>query len=143
MMQINSIKKGIVIDHIKVGYGIKIYNYLGLDRVDFTVALIKNANSGKKSKKDIIKIENVIDMDFRVLGLIDPNLTINIIENETITEKIKLEMPKRVENVIKCKNPRCVTSLEKHITHIFTLLNEEKGQYRCEYCDEVYAFPEL
>lgn len=143
MMQINSIKKGIVIDHIKAGYGMKIYNYLGLDEADFTVALIKNAHSGKKDKKDIIKIENVIDMDFRVLGLIDPNLTINIIEDEAIKEKIKLEMPKRVENIIKCKNPRCITSLENHITHIFTLLNEEKGQYKCDYCDEVYSFPEL
>ena len=143
MMQINTIKKGIVIDHIKAGYGIKIYNYLGLDKADFTVALIKNANSGKKSKKDIIKIENVIDLDFTVLGLIDPNLTINIIKDEKIKEKIKLEMPKRVENVIKCKNPRCVTSVEKHITNIFTLLNEEKGEFKCEYCDEVYAFPDL
>ena len=143
MMKINSIKKGIVIDHIKAGYGIKIYNYLGLDKADFTVALIKNASSGKKKKKDIIKIENVIDMDFAVLGLIDPTLTINIIEDEKIKEKIKLEMPKRVEDVIKCKNPRCVTSIEPSITNIFTLLNEEKGEYRCEYCDEVYAFPEL
>ena len=143
MMQINTIKKGIVIDHIKAGHGMKIYNYLGLDEVDFTVALIKNASSGKKNKKDIIKIENVIDMDFTVLGLIDPNLTINIIKDERIKEKIKLEMPKRVENVIKCKNPRCITSSEQHITNIFTLLNEEKGEYRCEYCDEVYAFPDL
>lgn len=143
MMQINSIKKGIVIDHIKAGYGIKIYNYLGLDTADFTVALIKNANSGKKNKKDIIKIENVIDVDLTVLGLIDPNLTINIIEDEKITEKIKLEMPTRVEDVIKCKNPRCITSSERHITNIFTLLNEDKGEYKCDYCDEVYAFPEL
>lgn len=143
MMQINSIKKGIVIDHIKAGYGIKIYNYLGLDTADFTVALIKNANSDKKNKKDIIKIENVIDVDLTVLGLIDPNLTINIIEDEKITEKIKLEMPTRVEDVIKCKNPRCITSSERHITNIFTLLNEEKGEYKCEYCDEVYAFPDL
>lgn len=143
MMQINTIKKGIVIDHIKAGYGIKIYNYLGLDKADFTVALIKNAHSEKKEKKDIIKIENVIDMDFTVLGLIDPTLTINIIQDEEIKEKIKLEMPKRVEDVIKCKNPRCITSSEKHITNIFTLLNEEKGEYRCEYCDEVYAFPEV
>lgn len=143
MMQINSIKKGIVIDHIKAGYGIKIYNYLGLDTADFTVALIKNANSGKKNKKDIIKIENVIDVDLTVLGLIDPNLTINIIEDEKITEKIKLEMPIRVEDVIKCKNPRCITSSERHITNIFTLLNEDKGEYKCDYCDEVYAFPEL
>ena len=143
MVSINSIKKGIVIDHIKAGYGIKIYNYLGLDKVDFTVALIKNAVSDKRDKKDIIKIENVMDMDFTVLGLIDPNLTINIIEDEVIKEKIKLKIPERVDDVIKCKNPRCITSVEKYITHTFFLVDEEKGQYRCQYCDEIYTFPEL
>ncbi|AFS77776.1 aspartate carbamoyltransferase regulatory chain [Gottschalkia acidurici 9a] len=143
MVSINSIKKGIVIDHIKAGYGIKIYNYLGLDKVDFTVALIKNAVSDKRDKKDIIKIENVMDMDFTVLGLIDPNLTINIIEDEVIKEKIKLKIPERVDDVIKCKNPRCITSVEKYITHTFFLVDEERGQYRCQYCDEIYTFPEL
>jgi aspartate carbamoyltransferase regulatory subunit len=136
MVTINSIKKGIVIDHIRAGAGIKIFNYLGLEKVDFTVALIMNAESTKRGKKDIIKIENVIDIDFTVLGFIDPNLTINIIEGEVIKEKIKLKLPKIVENVIKCKNPRCITSVEASINHIFHLVDEKKGEYRCEYCDE-------
>lgn len=143
MLTINSIKQGIVIDHIKAGQGIKIYNYLGLDKVDFTVALITHAHSDKQDRKDIIKIENVMDMDFTVLGLIDPNLTINIIEDEVIKEKIKLKTPERVDDVIKCKNPRCITSIEKYITHTFFLVDEEQGKYRCQYCDEIYTFPEL
>jgi aspartate carbamoyltransferase regulatory subunit len=136
MVTINSIKKGIVIDHIRAGAGIKIFNYLGLEKADFTVALIMNAESTKRGKKDIIKIENVIDIDFTVLGFIDPNLTINIIEGEVIKEKIKLKLPKRVENVIKCKNPRCITSVEASVNHIFHLVDEKNGEYRCEYCDE-------
>jgi len=136
MVTINSIKKGIVIDHIRAGAGIKIFYYLGLEKANFTVALIMNAESTKRGKKDIIKIENVIDMDFTVLGLIDPYLTINIIEGEVIKEKIKLKLPETVENVIKCKNPRCITSVETGITHIFHLVDEKKGEYRCEYCDE-------
>lgn len=142
-VSINSIKKGIVIDHIKAGHGIKVYNYLGLDKVDFTVALIKNAPSNKQQKKDIIKIENAMNIDFTVLGLIDPTMTINIIEDEKIKEKIKLSIPKKVEDVIKCKNPRCVTSVEKNIPHIFLLFDEEKLEYRCQYCDEVYTFSEV
>ncbi|MDO5708349.1 MAG: aspartate carbamoyltransferase regulatory subunit [Andreesenia angusta] len=142
-MSINTIKQGIVIDHIKAGQGIKIYNYLGLDEADFTVALIKNAQSGKQGKKDIIKIENVLDIDFTVLGLIDPDLTINIIEDEKIKKKIKLNIPERVVDIIKCKNPRCVTSIERNIPHIFRLLDKETGEYKCDYCDEVYTFEEV
>lgn len=138
MLTINSIKNGIVIDHIKAGLGIKIFNYLGLDRADFSVALIMNAESSKLRKKDIIKIENIIDLDYTVLGLIDPNITIDVIENEKIKEKISLKLPEKVENVIKCKNPRCITSVEKYIPHVFYLVNEEKGEYRCKYCDEMY-----
>jgi len=143
MVTINSIVKGIVIDHIRAGYGIKIFNYLGLDKAEFTVALIKNAPSDKCGKKDIIKIENVIDMDFTVLGLIDPNITINIIERENIKEKMKLELPERVENVIECKNPRCITSIERQIGHSFSLVNEKKGEYRCLYCDEICTITEV
>lgn len=142
-VSINSIKKGIVIDHIKAGHGIKVYNYLGLDKADFTVALIKNAQSNKQERKDIIKIENAIDIDFTVLGLIDPTMTINIIEDEKIKKKIKLSIPEKVEDVIKCKNPRCVTSVEKSIPHIFLLFDKEKLEYRCQYCDEVYTFSEV
>jgi aspartate carbamoyltransferase regulatory subunit len=138
MVTINSISSGIVIDHIKAGLGIKIFNYLGLDKADYTVALIMNAPSSKLGKKDLIKLENVIDMDFTVLGFIDPNITIDIIENEEITQKIKLNLPERVENVIKCHNPRCVTSVETHIPHVFYLVNKELGEYKCKYCDDLY-----
>lgn len=143
MVTINSIKKGIVIDHIKAGYGMKIFNYLGLNKADFTVALIMNAPSSKVGKKDMIKIENAIDIDFTVLGLIDPNITINIIENEEISEKIKLRLPEAVENIIECKNPRCVTSIEKYIPHIFYLVSEKEGKYKCKYCDEIYTLEEI
>lgn len=143
MVTINSIKKGIVIDHIKAGHGIKIFNYLGLDKVDYTVALIMNAPSGKIGKKDLIKIENTIDIDFTVLGFIDPNVTINIIENENIQKKIQLELPKKVVDVMECKNPRCVTSIEKYIPHVFYLVDAKKGEYRCKYCDEKYTPSEV
>lgn len=139
MLTINSIKNGIVIDHIKSGFGIKIFNYLGLDKADFTVALIMNAESKKCGKKDIIKIENEINIDFTVLGLICPNVTINIIENETIKKKLKLELPERVHEVIKCRNPRCITNTEHNISQSFYLVNKNKGEYRCEYCDEVHT----
>ncbi|MEG0371600.1 MAG: aspartate carbamoyltransferase regulatory subunit, partial [Clostridium sp.] len=104
---------------------------------------IMNAESGKKGMKDIIKIENVIDLDFTMLGLMDPNLTVNIIENEVIKEKINLKLPEKVENIIKCKNPRCVTSIEREINHVFTLVNEKKAEYKCIYCDEIYTVSEV
>ncbi|WP_333887140.1 aspartate carbamoyltransferase regulatory subunit [Clostridium sp.] len=138
MLTINSIKNGIVIDHIKAGYGMKIYEYLELNKADYSVALIMNAESKKLKKKDIIKIENNIELDLAVLGFIDPNITIDIIKDEAIYEKIKLKLPNRVENIITCKNPRCVTSVEKNIPHIFKLVDENTGEYRCEYCDQIY-----
>ena len=137
MLTINSIKDGIVIDHITAGSGVKIFNYMGLDKVDFPVALIMNVNSKKLGKKDIIKIENIIDIDYTVLGLIDPNITIDVIEKEVRKEKKKLERPEKVLNVIKCKNPRCITSIEYHVPQIFHLANIKTGEYRCEYCDEI------
>ena len=137
MVSINSIKRGIVIDHIKAGVGLKIFNYLGLDKAEFTVALIMNAPSGKLGRKDIIKIENEIDIDYTVLGFIDPNITIDIITGEKIESKIKLKLPDNVENIIKCINPRCITSTEQEIQHSFYLSNREKGEYRCMYCDEI------
>lgn len=140
MVTINSIKRGIVIDHIEAGQGVRIFNYLGLDKANYTVALIKNAPSKKYGKKDIIKIENVIDFDLTVLGLIDPHITVNIIENEIITQKIKPKLPYKVEDIIICKNPRCITSIERDITHRFILVDEEKSQYKCEYCDEISHF---
>jgi len=142
MLTITSIKKGIVIDHIKAGTGIKIFHNLNLDKADYKVALIMNVPSKKMGKKDIIKIENEIDIDYAVLGLIDPNITVNIIEDEKITEKRNLQLPERVINIIKCKNPRCITSVEKYVNHEFYLSNKSKGEYRCIYCDEVYSVQE-
>ena len=140
MLNINSISKGIVIDHIKPGYGIKIFEYLKLNKANFTVALIMNAISEKYGRKDIIKIENEIDIDLAMLGFMDANITVNIIENEVITEKINLSLPDKVEGIIECKNPRCVTSNERGIIHKFKLLDENKGSYKCEYCDQIYSW---
>ena len=137
MLNIEKIRNGIVIDHIKAGQGIHIFNWLGLDKAPYTVAFVVNANSRNLGKKDIIKIDNTITINFDVLGLIDPNITVNVIEDEKITRKINLKLPERVENVILCKNPRCITSTEKYVPHIFHLENEKKRSYRCEYCDEV------
>jgi aspartate carbamoyltransferase regulatory subunit len=140
MLNIEKIRNGIVIDHIKAGQGIHIFNWLGLDKAPYTVAFVVNANSQKLGKKDVIKIDNTITINFDILRLIDSNITVNIIENEQITRKEKMNLPERVENVILCKNPRCITSTEKYIPHIFHLENEEKQSYRCEYCDEVQKF---
>lgn len=142
-LTINTIKKGVVIDHIKAGHGIDIFNYLGLDKADFTVALIINAQSNKLGKKDIIKIENEIDIDFAILGLIDPNVTINIIKDEIICTKIKVELPMVVEEAIKCQNPRCITTIENHVTHVFHLANRKKGIYSCQYCDDLYTIQNM
>ena len=136
MLNIEQIKNGIVIDHIKAGQGIRIFNWLKLHKVSYTVAFVTNAFSEKNGRKDIIKIDNTISLNLDVLGLIDPNITINIIENENILKKIKLQLPEKVENVLICKNPRCISSTEKYITHIFHLENKENRTYRCEYCDE-------
>ncbi|MCM8710067.1 aspartate carbamoyltransferase regulatory subunit [Clostridium sp. SYSU_GA19001] len=138
MLTINSIKNGVVIDHIKAGLGVKIFNYLGLDKANFAVALIMNAESKKLGRKDIIKIENEINIDVTALGLICPNVTINVIEDEVIKEKHNLMLPKKVQGVIRCKNPRCITSIESNVPHSFYLVDSQKGEYRCEYCDEVH-----
>ena len=137
MLNIEKIKNGIVIDHIKSGQGIRIFNWLGLDKSPNTVAFVVNASSHHYGRKDIIKIDNTITINFNLLGLIDPNITVNIIENEIVTEKIQLKLPEKVENVILCKNPRCITSTEKYIPHIFHLENPNERTYRCEYCDEI------
>lgn len=139
MLSINSISKGIVIDHIKPGCGFVIFEALKLDTASFTVALIMKATSKKYGRKDIIKIENEIDLDLAMLGFIDPNITVNIIENEVITEKISLTLPKTVEGIIKCKNPRCISTEEKGLVHKFILIDESKGIYKCAYCDHIYS----
>lgn len=138
MLNINSITQGIVIDHIRPGMGLYIFEYLDLDKADFTVALIMNARSKKYGRKDMIKIENVMDLNLDVIGFIDPEITINIIENESIKEKINLTSPKEVEGIIECKNPRCITSDEKGIMHRFILLEDGSNRYKCEYCDQIY-----
>jgi aspartate carbamoyltransferase regulatory subunit len=137
MLNIAKIKNGIVIDHIRAGQGIHIFNWLGLDKAPYTVAFVVNATSRRMVCKDIIKIDNTITINFDILGLIDPHITVNIIEDEEITEKIHLQLPERVENIILCKNPRCITSTEKYVPHIFHLENPALRTYRCEYCDEV------
>ena len=137
MLEVTSIEKGIVIDHIKAGYGIQLFNYLKLDKAEYNVALIINAFSKKQGRKDIIKINNEIDIDYTFLGLLDPNITINVIEDGKIKEKVKLNVPKRVVNIIKCKNPRCITSVEGYCDHVFHLVDEKKRTYRCEYCDDI------
>jgi aspartate carbamoyltransferase regulatory subunit len=139
-MEVNTIEKGIVIDHISAGYGMKILEYLNVDTTRNTVALIMNATSKKHGRKDIIKIENVTDVDMTALGLVDHTATVNIIENCTITRKRKLELPTKVTDVIKCKNPRCVTSVEPAIPHIFHLVDATEKSYRCGYCDEIMKF---
>lgn len=139
MLNITSISKGIVIDHIKPGVGLKIFEYLKLDKANFTVALIINAVSEKCGRKDIIKIENNIDIDLAMLGFLDSNITVNIIEEEKITEKINLTLPERVENIIQCKNPRCITTEEREIAHKFVLVDPIKGTYKCEYCDQIFC----
>jgi aspartate carbamoyltransferase regulatory subunit len=138
MLNIDSVEKGLVIDHIKAGKAMEIYHYLNLDKMDCSVAIIKNAKSKKYGKKDIIKVENNIDMDLQVLGFIDPNITINVIDNSVIIDKINLELPQEVENVVKCKNPRCITSIEQEVVHKFRLTDKEKKIYRCVYCDTAY-----
>jgi aspartate carbamoyltransferase regulatory subunit len=139
MLNITSISKGIVIDHIKPGVGLKIFEYLDLGSAEFTVALIINATSKKLGRKDIIKIENEIDIDLTALGFLDPNITVNIIEGEVIVRKINITLPDRVENIIKCKNPRCITAEERDLVPKFLLIDKEKGLYKCEYCDQIYS----
>jgi len=139
MLNIEEIKNGIVIDHIKAGLGIRIFNWLGLDKVPYTVAFVANASSDRCGRKDIIKIDNTISINLDVLGLIDPNITVNIIENERVTKKIKLQLPQKVENVLICKNPRCISSTEKYVKHVFLLENINLRTYRCEYCDEIIS----
>ena len=134
-MIIGQIKDGIVLDHITAGRGMEIYNILGLGKLDCTVAMIKNADSVKKGKKDIIKIGQVIDLDFDVLGYIDPGITVNIIQDGKLAKREHLSLPERVTDIIHCKNPRCITSTEQELRHEFRLVDREKKLYRCIYCE--------
>jgi aspartate carbamoyltransferase regulatory subunit len=136
-LNVGRISEGFVLDHIQAGKSMDIYKYLRLDKLDCCVAIIKNAKSNAMGSKDIIKIECPIDfMDLDILGFIDHNITVNIIENEEIVEKKDLELPDKIENVIKCKNPRCITSIEQGLDNVFVLTDKENKIYRCVYCEE-------
>lgn len=138
-LNVSTLSEGFVLDHIQAGKSMEIYKHLNLDKLDCCVAIIKNATSKKMGKKDIIKIECPIDnIDLDILGFIDHNITVNIIQNDVIVEKKRLELPKKITNVIKCKNPRCITSVEHGLDHVFVLTDEENQVYRCEYCEEKY-----
>jgi len=134
-MNIDSIRNGYVIDHIKPGTSMKLYQFLNLDKLDCGVAIIKNAQSGKSGKKDIIKIDALIDLDLDVLGYLDPGITVNLVKDGEIIEKRKLELPTELNGVISCKNPRCITSVEQELPQRFKLTDPENGVYRCIYCE--------
>ena len=133
-MIIGQIKDGIVLDHITAGKAMDIYNVLKLGKLDCTVAMIKNADSPKMGKKDIIKISTLLDLDLDVLGYLDPGITVNVIRNSKVAERRHVALPERVVGVIKCKNPRCITSVEQ-VTHEFKLADASKKIYRCIYCE--------
>ena len=137
MLNVGQLNEGFVLDHIEAGKSMELYKYLGLDKLDCCVAIIKNARSNKMGKKDIIKIEgglNLVDLD--ILGFIDHNITVNIIKGGKICDKTELALPNIITNVIKCKNPRCITSIEQGLDHVFILTDKENQIYRCQYCEE-------
>ncbi|MBP3581089.1 MAG: aspartate carbamoyltransferase regulatory subunit [Clostridia bacterium] len=134
-MIVTPLENGIVLDHIKPGKGIELYNILKLYELDSNVALILNANSVKMGKKDIIKIAELIDLDLDILGYIDPGITVSVVRDGKVSERKKLSLPQKVVGVIKCKNPRCITSVEQELVHMFKLTDREKGIYRCMYCE--------
>ena len=139
MLNVGAINEGFVLDHIKAGKSMTIYHDLQLDKLDCCVAIIKNARSSKMGKKDIIKVECPVDMlDLDILGFIDHNITVNIIKDGRISEKRELSLPKQIKEVIKCRNPRCITSIEQELKHIFILTDPEREIYRCRYCEEKY-----
>ena len=138
MLNIDSIQNGIVIDHIEAGKGMRIYDLLDLGKLDCCVAIIKNARSTKMGKKDIIKIEGDIDINFDVLGFIDNNITVCTIREGELVDKKNIVLPKRLKNVIKCKNPRCITSTEDSVDQVFVLCDEQAHRYRCLYCEQEY-----
>lgn len=137
MLNVGKIEEGFVLDHIEAGKSLDIYHHLKLDKLDCTVAIIKNARSNKKGKKDILKVEcdiNTLNLD--ILAVIDHNITVNVIKDGEIVDKKELVLPREIHNVIKCRNPRCITSIEQELPHIFVLADEEKEIYRCKYCEE-------
>ena len=135
-MHIDSIQNGLVLDHITAGKSMEIYHSLGLDKLNCSVAIIKNVKSAKTGRKDILKIDADIALDLGVLGYLDPGITVNRIADGKIVEKKHLELPERVVNIIRCKNPRCITSVEPERDQVFELANRQTGEYRCLYCEE-------
>ncbi|MDE7016196.1 MAG: aspartate carbamoyltransferase regulatory subunit [Lachnospiraceae bacterium] len=139
MLNVGKIEEGYVLDHIPAGKSLSIYHHLQLDKLDCMVAIIKNARSNKMGKKDILKVEcdiNTLDLD--VLAFIDHNITVNVIQDGKLVDKKELTLPKEIKNIIKCKNPRCITSIEQGLPHIFFLADEKAEIYRCKYCEEKY-----
>ena len=140
MLNVDSLERGLVIDHIEAGKSMDIYKFLELDKLDCSVAIIKNARSKKSGKKDIIKIEDKLDIDLEVLGFIDPNITVNVVDQGRIVEKKHLTLPQKVVNVVRCKNPRCITSIEQELPQIFRLVEGgDHPVYRCAYCEQEYS----
>lgn len=139
MLNIGGLNEGVVIDHIKAGGAMEIYNYLGLEKLDCSVAIIKNAKSNKMGKKDIIKIEGPLTVNLDILGALDETITINIIRDNEIVEKRTLDLPETVTNIIKCKNPRCITSVEQELPHRFKLTDRKHRIYRCMYCEQKFS----
>ena len=134
-MVIDPIKDGIVLDHIKAGNAMELYNILNLGELECSVAIIKNADSAKMGKKDVLKIDKILDIDLNVLAVIDPGITVNIIKDGKLVKRSRLELPETVTNVLKCQNPRCITSTEQELPQIFRLTDKEHGVYRCQYCE--------
>ena len=134
-MNIDSIRNGIVLDHIKAGKSMEIYRFLGLDSLDCSIAIIKNAPSEKMGRKDIIKIDSEMNIDLNIIGFIDPEITVNIIRDGQLYQKKHLTLPTQIRDVLKCKNPRCITSVEQDLPHIFKLTNADAATYRCLYCE--------
>jgi len=134
-MNIDSIRDGIVLDHIQAGKAMDIYRFLNLDALDCSIALIRNAPSAKMGRKDIIKIDSQMDLDLNILGFIDPSITVNIIKDGQLVRKEHLTLPDRITNVLRCKNPRCIVSVEQELPHVFKLTDAKKAVYRCLYCE--------
>lgn len=134
-MNIDGVTTGIVLDHIKAGKAMQIYKYLHLDKLNCSVAVLQNVKSSKYGKKDIIKIDELIELDYEMLGYIDSNITVNFVKDRQLLKKEHLDLPETLTDVIMCKNPRCITSVEQEIEHVFKLVDKEKKTYRCAYCD--------
>lgn len=137
-MNIDSIQNGIVLDHIQAGASMEIYRLLGLDKLDCSVAIIKNVKSNKQGRKDIIKIDEPIELDLEALGYVDPDITVNVIRDGVRVEKKNLQLPKRLKNILRCKNPRCITTVEAQLPSEFLLSDPDRRTYRCAYCESEY-----